>query len=320
MPLLSAQTPPALVAPAPAESRQLEAALLEAFDWGAPLPPAPAKKGPGTLSLLWLRAAATFDPSAGRPQNPFRTGAQRQEAVALLGLLALPQAQLPAALQALPLRESGTALALWRWGRLQVRKGTFAPTLRRAWENRLLAAGPPLVRGYALRHALCWALREQDEARFTELRTLAAPGQEATFQGFQRLLGILGAPSPSLRLWTLPGLDYQDLRLDELGTPRVWILPVEDGPIPELPLGTSWIIPSASAGLDEREASLSEPLRSEGEELSTRLRAAGRSARFAPSRTSFERLGLIWFPILVELDASGNVRSILMGDAAPEKP
>ncbi len=320
MPLLSFQSPPAVVAPAPSETRQAEAELLEAFDWGAPLPPMPALKGPAALSLLWLRAAATFDPSAGRPQNPFRAGALRREAEAFHGLQALPQARVADAIKTLPLREPGTALALWRWGRLQARKGTFDPTLRRTWENRLLAAGPSLVRGYALRHALCWALWEKDEARFTELRALAAPGLEATFKGFQRLFGLLGAPSPALRLWTLPGLDYRDLRLDELGPPRIWILPAEEGPLSELPQGTAWIIPSGSGGLDEREASLPEPLRIEGEALAARLRAAGRSAHFAPSRTSFELLGLSWFPILIELDGTGNLRSIRMGDAAPEKP
>jgi len=320
MPLLSVQTPPALVAPPPRAIRQQEAELLEAFDWGTPLPPAPALQGPAALSLAWLQAAATFDPAAGRPRIPFRAGALRREAEALNGLLALPQARVAAGLKALPLQAAGTALALWRWGRLQVRTGAFDPTLRRLWENRLLAAGPPLIRGYALRHSLCWALREQDEARFTELRSLTPPGLEDTLKGFQRLFGSLGAPSPLLRLWTLPGLDYQDLRLDELGTLRTWVLPAEDGPLPAIPAGTSWIIPSATGSLEAREASLSESLRAEGEALATRLRAAGRTARFAPSRASFEQLGLSWFPILIELDGGGNIRSILMGDAAPAKP
>ena len=39
-----------------------------------------------------------------------------------------------------------------------------------------------------------------------------------------------------------------------------------------------------------------------------------------PAHGAFERLGLNWFPILIELDQKGDVRTIRMGDAAPEKP
>jgi hypothetical protein len=318
MPTPAMQTPPAIVTPSPSR-QEAESALLEAFDWGRSLPPAPKLKGMAALEDQWLRAAATFDPAHDLPVNPFAGGQRRREAEALRRLLKTPKDQIASGLKALPMHESGTALALWRWGQVQVRTGFFDAGLRRIWEDHLLRTGPALTRGYALRHALCWALAEQDEARFSSIRSAVGDGSTDT-QGFQRLLGLLGGPSPVLRLWALPGLDYRDLRLDELGGSRVWICPVEDGPLPEIPAGTSWIIPSASGGLDEREASLPESLLSEGKSLAARLQPAGRSASFAPSQAAFERLGLVWFPILIELDAKGAIRSVRMGDAAPAKP
>jgi hypothetical protein len=99
----------------------------------------------------------------------------------------------------------------------------------------------------------------------------------------------------------------------------VWICPAGDT-LPDLPPDVAWIIPSAWAELDERGASLTESVAQEAAGLAARLRAASRTARFAPSRTAFETLGLSWFPVLVELDAQGNVRAIRMGDAAPRRP
>ena len=319
MPLPTLQTPPAVVAPPPSNP-EAESALLEAFDWGRPMPSAPALKGLAALRYRWLRLAATFEPERGVPANPFATGRERKEAEGLRRLLRVPKEQLLAALKALSLRESGTVLALWRWGQIKVRSGAFDPALRRAWEDRLLAAGPALTRGYALRHALCWALAEQDEARFAQVRSAAGPTSEPTTNGFQRLFGLLGGPSPLLRLWTLPRLDYQDLRLDQLGTSRIWICPAEKGPIPAIPPGTAWIIPSAAGEQDERDANLTESLMAEGRSLASCLQSSGSSAHFAASRPAFERLGLVWFPILIELDGKGDIRSIRMGDAAPEKP
>ncbi len=318
MPLPPPQIPPTIVSPAPT-SQDAESALLEAYDWGRPLPPAPKLKGMEAVEYQWLRAAATFDPQ-GLPASPFATGRGRREAEALRHLLKAPKDQIGSALKALPIRESGTALALWRWGQVQVRNGYFDAKLREFWEDRLLGTGPVLTRGYALRHALCWALAEQDEARFSSLRFVANATSEDILKGVQRLFGLLGGPSPVLRLWALPALEYGDLRLDQLGGSRTWICPLEDRPLPEIPTGTSWIIPSASGGLDERDAILSGLLMNEGQALADRLRRAGRTAFFAPSRAAFENLGLTWFPILIELDSKGAIRAIRMGDAAPEKP
>lgn len=292
---------------------------MEAFDWGRALPPMPKKlKGPAALRYEWLRRAATFAPTGELPTGPFLAGRERREVEALRRLPSVPREQVETALKNLPLQEAGSALALWRWGQVRVRTGAFDPALRRAWEDRLLADGPTLTRGYAFRHALCWALAEKDEDRLARLRPSEDAALEPVHQAFQGLFGLLGGPSPLLRLWALPGLGYQDQPLDQLGS-RIWICPPAEGPLPELPSGTAWIIPSASGALDEREAALPEPLLAEGRQLAERLAAQGLQARFAASRPAFEHLGLLWFPILIELDGR-TVRSIRMGDAAPEKP
>jgi hypothetical protein len=311
--------PPAIVEAGPT-SQEAENALLDAFDLGGFLPAAPALTGAGALPYQWLRAAASFDPSQGLPDNPFATGREHQEAEALRRLLKLPKERLLGALKALPLRESGTALALWRWGQRSVRAGAFDAPTRRLWEDRLLGAGPVLTRGYALRHALCWALAERDVARFSTVKARSDEDAADLVAGFQRLFGLLGGPSPVLRFWTLPGLDYRDLSLDQLGAQRVWIRPAEAGPLPQLPTGTAWIIPSATGSLDEREASLTGASLKEGEALASRLRTEGRTAWFAPSRGAFVQIGLAWFPILLDLDTRGYLQSIRMGDAAPGKP
>jgi hypothetical protein len=311
--------PPAIVEAAPT-GLEAENALLEAFDLGGPLPTAPVLTGAAALPYQWLRAAASFDPARGLPDSPFATGRERQEAEALRRLLQLPKNRLKGALKVLPLRESGTALALWRWGQVRVRAGAFDAPTRRLWEDRLLGAGPAIIRGYALRHALCWALGERNLARFSTVKAKSGEDAAEIMTGFQRLFGLLGGPSPVLRFWTLPGLDYRDLRLDELGARRVWIRPAENGPLPELPTGTAWIIPSPSGSLDERAASLTGASLNEGEALASRLRLDGRSAFFAPSGAAFAQLGLVWFPVLLDLDAKGHLRSIRMGDAAPARP
>jgi len=319
MPLPAMQAPPTLTAPAPAD-QEAEHALLEAFDWERPLPNPPRLKGPALPAYRWLRAAATFRPGRDLPANPFATGSERKEAEALRRLLSAPREQLGAGLKVLPLRCSGTALALWRWGQAQVRAGAFTPQLRRLWEDRLAAAGPALTRSYGLRHAFCWALAEQDEARLASLRPPGGSDPEGTFATFQRLFGLLGGPSPTFRLWTLPSLGYRDLRLDQLGAGRIWICPLPEGPAVQIPAGVAWVIPSANGESDPGAASLPEAQTIEGQALAGRLQAGGAGALFAPSRAAFERLGLAWFPILIEVDGRGHVQSIRMGDAAPQNP
>lgn len=319
MPLPTLQAPPAMVSPAP-DAKEAEAALLEAFDYDQAPPPDPKLKGAPALAYRWLHAAATFDPSQGTPSHPFASGQDRKEAEALLHLMKASKEQLGVELKALPLRTSGTALALWRWGQVQVRRGTFDGPLRQLWEDRLLTSGPNLTRGYALRHALCWALADKNDARLASVRSKVGSTSEETLKGFQMLFGLLGNPSPSLRLWSLPGLEYHDLRLDQLGANRVWVHSMDQSPLPELPSSTVWIIPSGSGGLDERDASLPEALAAEAQALAERLKSSGRVAQFAPSQSDFGRLGLNWFPILIDLNGKGEIQSIRMGDAAPTAP
>lgn len=316
--MLPPSPPPVIQAP-PTPQPDPEAHLLEAYDWGSPLPKAPGLKGKAALRYRWLEAAATFPPG-GKPADPFPPGPDREEAEALRALLDPAPQDIARSLGRLTLRQPGTALALWRWGRLQVERGVFGPALRRAWEDRLLAAGPALTRGYALRHALCWALADHDEVRFADIKTRTAAWAPETAAGFQRLFGLLGSPSPTLRLWSLPGLAYQDLRLDELGAKRIWVLPAGPGPLPDLPPDVAWIIPDGLGNQDPRSADLAPDPKRAGAALGARLQAAGRRAWFAPSREDMERLGLAWFPILITLDAHGALKDIRMGDAAPERP
>lgn len=311
--------PPPSVQTAPPSRPDPVAGLLHAFDWGQPLPDAPGLRGEAALRYRWLREAASFRPGT-LPADPFPAGPDHQEAEALRTLLRMPPSGLARPLAVLPMHLPGTALALWRWGRRQVRTGAFAPAVRMAWEDKLLASGPPLVQGYALRHALCWALAEHDEGRFARLKAAHQPMAESTFALFQRLFGLLGGPSPVLRLWTLPGLAYHDVRLGELGARRIWVCPPEAGPLPALPPDVAWIVPGASGTQDPANATLDPDDLREGRALAKRFESAGRKAFFAPSRADMERIGLVWFPALVVLDRKGFLEDIRMGDAAPGRP
>jgi hypothetical protein len=318
MPVLPAQ-PPAIQEPAQAIAPiTAEEALMEAYDYGRPLPKAPRLQGMAALSNQWLRTALTFDPKGPLPKNPFPGGPRHQEVQTLLALMKQP-GEIPAkAFKALPMQAAGTAVVLWRWGQKQVQQGHFSQVQRRAWEDQLIRTGPDLTRGYALRHAFCWALAEQDEGRFTDIRTMADPSSEDIVNDFQRLFGMLGGPLPSLRLWSLPSLDYRDLTFSS--ATRIWIYPLEEGSLPVVPDGTLWIIPSITGDQDERSATLDGNIQKEGKALADRLQSEGRQAWFAPSREAMGRLGLVWFPALLELDAKGNLTQIRMGDAGPRRP
>lgn len=317
MPLLLA--PPALQAPAPARPLSLEEAaweLVEAFDEGRPLP-TPRVDPRHRASLTWLRAAATTD----LPRNPFPAGTPaHREASRFLTLVQAPAAQRETLLRAQPLKEPGTQLALWRWSRRVMRTAPLPQPQRHLLEDRLLEGQVVgLIRGFALRHALCFALAEADEARFAALRQHGDVDTNALLAAFQSLFALLGGPSPRLRLWPLPALQPRDLTLGELGAARLWICPAE-ATVPNIPAGTTWIIPTSEGGTPASEATL-EPLDlREAEALRTRLKDQGPTAWLAPSRQAFITLGLAFFPILIELDSKGNLARIRMGDAAPAAP
>jgi hypothetical protein len=306
----------------PQKAFTLEAAcarVLDAFDLGDPLEaevPVAPKDRP---SYRWMRACASA-PEGKAPRNPFspKSGAFK-EAEALRAFLALPKAEAMAKLPSLSTEEWGTHLALWRWGKALSRQGAFTKAERQAFEDRLLASsGPDLTQGYALRHALCFALAEKDEARLGALRTRVPEGQEPLYKGFQAAYGLLGLPMPGLRLWTLPGRQAQDLVLGKEGA-DVWMCPAEPGPLPGLPPGTQWVIPAQAGDQNPLEPQLHPGAEVEAKALEARLSAAGRQAYFAASRSPFEKLGLVHFPILLRFDAKGQLSDIRMGDAAPKE-
>lgn len=314
--------PPPMFQSTPRAIPLKEAVDLVMQDFDAEDPTLPLREPEVALtdqpSLRWLRSAAQKE----IPENPFPKGTDSfAEATALLALQKADRAQAEGSLPKLKIQEPGSALALWRWARRQEQVKPWSPSARRAWEDKLLAENAPAVlNGYALRHALCWALAEKDEARFAELKATLGQDAPSLFASFQGLFGWLGALSPVLRLWVVPGLEYRDLRLDELlafdgsKANRIWISP-EATPLPQLPAGTAWIIPSATGSQNANETSLNPVEKSAGTSISSNLSMAKGHAYFEPSRGEFEPFGLVFFPVLIELDSKGGVQNIRMGDA-----
>ena len=260
-------------------------------------------------SLDWLLRST----AEGVVRNPFPPGHPSfQEAAKLLTIVKQSE-KVPAAVS---LREPGSQLAYWKWGAGLVRRNAWQATTRRAWEDQLLAISLlPLVREYALRHALCFALAEGDEARFATLK--AAHGAEAPemFRPFQAAMALLGAPAPALRLWTLPDLAPVDVPLARRGLSRIWISQAPDGTLPALPGDMLWVIPSREGQAPNDVDTLDEATRREARALAARL-PAGSPPFLAPSRAALDRVGLVFFPVLVDLDSTGRVSRIVMGDAA----
>ena len=281
-----------------------EARLLADLDAGLE-PHAVAGLAPkDRAAYQWLLAASAWKPGAALAV-PFARDAQ--EAKAWQGFLEHGIGD-PAKL---PLSLSGSRLLLWSWMRDRDRHAPLPKTQRMALEDRLLSDGPGTLRGWALRHALCFAVAEKDLARFAALKAARLDMAPDTFTGIQSLFALLDGPSPSFRLWRLPDMAYDDAPLSGLGAARIWICP-PGIPVPE---GAAWIIPSSSGGQNGREADLDPGMKAEARSLLPELK--GRGAWFAASKEEWESYGLQWFPILIELDGSGNLRSVKMGDAAP---
>ena len=306
---MPAQPPPKLQAPAqPAAPSKLEAAentFLLDLDEGREPNPAKGLAAPDRAAFEWLQRAAAWKEGSSLA-SPFpKASAAAKEAEAWRTFL-VGQGDA----NKLPLDLSGSRLLLWTWARAQERKGPLPKVQRQAIEDRLLSGGPAVIRGWALRHALCFAIAERDLARFADLKGRYSADAPDTFSSIQALFGMLDGPSPDFRLWKLPDLAYQDGTLADLGARRVWVCP----PGPAVPEGSAWIIPSESGDQNDREAALSEPQKAEAQAFAAH---AGRPAWYAASRQAWEAAGLQWFPILIELDAKGNVAGVRMGDAAP---
>jgi hypothetical protein len=306
--LLFALAAPAAQRPA-ASLAEAEAAVLEAWDGTdgrGPLPePAVAKRD--RAGLRWLLAVAR-----GQRENPFPPGsAGWKEAEAVR---ALPAARDRArAIRACPQTYAGSSLALWLWGRA----GRFRRAERILWEDRLLEVTVPgVLRTRALQHALCFALAEDDEARFADLRREWGEDSPEEFMAFQRAFCLLGATSPVFRLWQVPGGSFMEGGLQNLQARHVLILPLQGAALPAVPADTAWIIPL----LENRRAGLPGTLDDETgrrlAELGARLGGASRMAWFAPGEEPFGTYGLTMFPARLDLDPQGRITAIRMGDAA----
>jgi hypothetical protein len=293
------------------------AQILEAFD--ADLSPqklpTPAVRSKDRPAQNWLLAALQED----LPKNPFPKGGRlHREAEALRAFLAAPPGEQTARLKVLPLTLVGSQAALWRWGQTQARRGELQQALRHAWEDCLLAEGRAMiVRGWALRHAFCFALAEADENRFAGLRAACREEVPELVQQFQRAFALLGGPPPRIYLWSLPDLEALDLPLGRLGS-RLYIAPLEPG-APAAPEGCTWIIPCMHSNLATGLSVLEGESLEEACRLADQTRSLGRKVYLAPSREPLEACALAYFPIDIRLDAAGLIRSIRMGDAALAK-
>lgn len=299
--------PKADTAPKTPSEEDREQNLLSALDAGEPLLRPANIPVPDQPAFDWLWNAAAWKPGMKAPASSFPKGSKAEhEAQAWRAFLASGEGAAK-----LPLSQSGSRLLLWEWMRNRDRHAPLPKHARRAIEDRLLAGGPSIIRGWALRHALCFAIAEKDGARFAALKIAHGAESPETFGSAQALFGVLDGPSPVFRLWQLPGLHYQDATLGQLGARKVWICP----PGIAVPDGAAWIIPSQSGVLNGREADLSSGMKEEAKALTPELK--GRAAWFAASKTEWEAIGLNWFPALIELDGSGNITRVRMGDAAP---
>ena len=299
--------PPAIQASAPASKlAKAENAFLLDLDAGVEPKAAPELDARDRAAFIWLKQASAWK-AGDRPASPFAKGsAGDSEAKAWSAFLGGAKGDAAK----LPLRMTGSRMLLWSWMRDREHHGPLPKAQRQALEDRLLAGGPAVIRGWALRHALCFLVAEKDFARFADLK--ARHGAEApdTFTAVQSLLSLFGSPGPEFRLWHLPDLAYRDLLLKDLGARLVWICP----PGPTAPEGAAWIIPSETGDQNEREASLNLDRRQEADKLAAQVKG---QAWFAASRSAWEASGLQWFPILIVLNPEGDITSVRMGDAAP---
>ncbi|MBI3131518.1 MAG: hypothetical protein HYZ13_09350 [Acidobacteria bacterium] len=313
------QAPTPKATPAKVAFDQAAIRLLEAYDAGRGIPPMPPLAKADQPAYRWLRAC-TLAKAGHPPENPFPAGPAREEAEAFRRLVALKPAEAVTHLPQLKTKELGTWMGLWRWGKSQARTGAWDLAQRRAWEDRLLAGkGLDLIQGYALRHALCFAIAEKDEQRLGALRSVIPEEQEELYTLAQALFGQLGHPLPVVRLWSLPGLRFADRPLGALGGNRVWIAPFE-GALPRIPPGCTWVVPTLGGMADPADATLDEVSTVEARPVITALEKAFATAWLAPSRADFERMGLVHFPIFLRFDAEGRLLEVRMGDAAPKEP
>ncbi|MDR2696983.1 MAG: hypothetical protein LBB40_00730, partial [Holophagales bacterium] len=189
--------PPAIQTPETeaAALETLEYEILDAFDYGVSidLPRLSHKRALDQAKLQWLHSAVNLS----LPVSAFAANSSEgKEAAGIIKFLNTEVMPTKRILNKIILRLSGSQMALWRFGQANVRNGKWDSIARLCWEDRLLDRSVhPIIRGFALRHALCWALAENDEKRFADLKN-ARIGEDAPsiFSLFQKTFASLGGP------------------------------------------------------------------------------------------------------------------------------
>ena len=297
--------------PEPETLKTLEYQILEAFDYGAAieLPKLPSDRAADQAVIQWLHSAV----SLSIPISTFAADSLEQseaaEIIRFLNTAAVPPVS---AFNELSLRLSGSQLALWRFGQASARSGKWGASVRRSWENRLMDSSiHPMIRGFAVRHALCWALAENDEARLADLKN-SKIGEDAPliFSLFQKTFASLDNPLTALRLWTSSFSEVSDAGALGAG---LWICPDPDMPPPS-PVSV-WIIPILGSPL--KEGADNSQWKTSAEQFLKTPVFSDYKVFFAPFQKDLDLLGIALFPVLIEQDSVGNVKSIRMGDACP---
>jgi hypothetical protein len=292
----------------------LEYQMLEAFDYGVmvKLPILPINRASDQAKLQWLHSAAYLSVPISTFHGNSQEKLEADDLIDFFEAKSPPSSQL---LGKLSLELTGSQIALWRFGQTATRRGHWTPSVRRLWEGRLLEERVhPIIRGFALRHALCWALAENDEERLADLKgSKASEDMPEIFVIFQKAFSALGGPLSALRLWTS---DFLELESSIQGHGTAWICP--DANFPPLDKTLIWIIPLLEPqSLENIKNSEHQAWRDRAEKMLEMPILADYKVIFAPYQRDLVLFGIAFFPALIGLDKKGNIEKIQMGDACP---
>lgn len=288
--------------------------------------PIPTLKGSSRMERDWLLSSL----QKSIPKIPFKKGTRsNSEAEQICILVQTPiekHTKLIQMLHTLHPILTGSHAAIWRWGQSHTRNKEMPKDLRLAWEDLLLSTGVnPIIQGWALRHALCFALAEADEFRFSHIKDGFINEYTKLVIPFQNAFGLLGGKPPRFYLWSLPNISQMDVPLHLLGK-RIWIAPIDELP-PPVDTDSLWIIPAFSSNLPSDSSSLDVSSRNECKEIINQImskqilsKVSNTRICFAASRAPFEEIAFIFFPIEILLDdEKGIVKHLRIGDAAKER-
>ncbi|MCL1893235.1 MAG: hypothetical protein FWG02_03215 [Holophagaceae bacterium] len=291
----------------------LEHQMLMAYDYGfnVQLPELPPVRELDAKKLKWLHSAMQLQV----PVSFFQADTpEHTESLDIIGLLNSKKPPTEESFKDLSLSLTGSQLALWRFGQTAIRNGLWSQKIRLCWENRLMDESThPIIRGLALRHALCWALAQDDENRLADLKN-SSIGEDipSMFTLFQKAFASLGGSIASLRLWSSSFKEVDSL---ENLSRTLWLCP-DPGFFPAS-RAHDWIIPLLD---DSQRENRERPLWREGaEQLLKAQDISAFNVYIAPFKKDLELLGIALFPTQLELDQAGNIISIKMGDACPRK-